>query len=53
MIANNKTTIDGNIAIHFPAAWKPPQGSTRIWTMAGAGAIEIAAVLLTKACSLE
>ena len=53
MTMNSQTTIDGDIGIHFPAAWKPPQGSTRFWTMAGAGAIEIAAVLLTKACSLE
>ena len=33
MTMNGQTTIDGDIGINFPAAWKPPQCSTRSWSL--------------------
>lgn len=32
MTMNSETTIDVDLAINFPAAWKPPQGSIRCWS---------------------
>lgn len=34
MTINSETTISENLAINFPAARKPPQGSTRFWPRA-------------------
>lgn len=44
---NSETTIDEDLAINFPAAWEPPQGSTRFWSSPGTPLIEITAIQLT------
>jgi hypothetical protein len=44
MTMNSETTIDEDLVINFPAARKPPQGSTRFWSMAGAHFDAIAAI---------
>lgn len=34
MTMNSQTTTAGDMAMHIPAAWKPPPGSTRFWSIA-------------------